>query len=432
MTNLTERYRLSQQLLAKAEQVIPLGSQTFSKSKVAYPANVSPMFITRGDGCQVWDVDDNQYTDFVSGLLSVSMGYNNKSINEAVCSQLTNGITFSLPHPLELQVAEQMVELIPCAEMVRFGKNGSDATSAAIRLARAFTKRERVAVCGYHGWQDWYIGSTTRDLGVPESTKALTHTFKYNDISSLEVLLKQHTNQFAAVIMEPMNVDYPAPDYLNQVKQLCQQHGTLLVFDETITGFRFDIGGAQRLFDVKPDLATFGKGMANGFPISAVVGRRDVMMLMEDIFFSGTFAGETMSLAAANAVLTMLTNQEILPHIHRMGELLLTELKQLISHHNAEHFLSVSGHPSWSFFHIGATQHYDAMTLKSLYLQEMLANGILINASHNLSFAHKEQDIRTLIDVYSKVIPKLVDVSQNKTLEQHLQGDVIQPVFKVR
>ncbi len=169
--------------------------------------------------------------------------------------------------------------------MVRFGKNGSDATSAAIRLARAFTKKEHVAVCGYHGWQDWYIGSTTRDLGVPEATKSLTHTFKYNDISSLEQLFYQQKNQIAAVILEPMNTHFPEDNFLQKVKDLCQQHGAVLIFDETITGFRFSMGGAQQLFNVTPDLATFGKGMANGYPISAVVGRKDIMMLMEDIFF---------------------------------------------------------------------------------------------------------------------------------------------------
>jgi len=432
MTNLSARYAQSNDMLNRAEKVIPLGSQTFSKSKVAYPANVAPMFITHGDGCQVWDVDGNQYTDFVSGLLSVSIGYKNPIVNQAVIDQLQNGVTFSLPHELETQVAEKLVSLIPCAEMVRFGKNGSDATSAAIRLARAFTQKEHVAVCGYHGWQDWYIGSTTRDLGVPKATKALTHAFKYNDIDSLKRLFEQLPNDIAAVIMEPMNVEYPAPNFLQDVQQLCEQYGTLLVFDETITGFRFALGGAQQLFEVTPDLATFGKGMANGFPISAVVGRKDVMAKMEDIFYSGTFAGETMSLAATNAVLDLLTSEDVLAHIHQMGTLLITELQQLIEDNNASHFLSVSGHPSWSFLHIAATEHYDVMTIKSLYLQEMLANGILINASHNLSYAHKESDIRQLLAVYSKVIPTLVEVTNNRSLEQQLQGDVMQPVFKVR
>ncbi|MCW8834091.1 MAG: aminotransferase class III-fold pyridoxal phosphate-dependent enzyme, partial [Colwellia sp.] len=194
--------------LERAEKTIPLGSQTFSKSRIAYPNNVSPLFIKRGQGCQVWDADDNQYTDFVSGLLSVSLGYCNKAVDEAVIKQIKSGVTFSLPHQLEMEVAEKLVELIPCAEMVRFGKNGSDATSAAIRLARAFTGKEHVAVCGYHGWQDWYIGSTSRDLGVPAATKALTHPFSYNDIASLKQVFSDNNEKIAAVILEPMNTQF--------------------------------------------------------------------------------------------------------------------------------------------------------------------------------------------------------------------------------
>ena len=195
--------------------------------------------LKRGQDCQVWDADDNQYTDFVSGLLSVSLGYCNETIDNAVIKQIKSGVTFSLPHQLEMQVAEKLVELIPCADMVRFGKNGSDATSAAIRLARAFTAKEHVAVCGYHGWQDWYIGSTSRDLGVPKSTKSLTHTFKYNDISSLEQIFSQQENKVAAVILEPMNTQFPQDNFLQKVKDLCHQHGAVLIFDETITGFVF-------------------------------------------------------------------------------------------------------------------------------------------------------------------------------------------------
>ena len=178
-----ERYRRSLDQLARAEAVIPLGSQTFSKSRTALPIGASPLFIERGAGSHVWDVDGNEYIDFMSGLLAISLGYNDPDVNAAVRAQLEQGVIFSLPHPIETEVAERIVELVPCAELVRFGKNGSDATAGAIRVARAYTGRDRVAVCGYHGWQDWYIGSTTRDLGVPAATKALTHPFRYNDVA---------------------------------------------------------------------------------------------------------------------------------------------------------------------------------------------------------------------------------------------------------
>lgn len=212
------------------------------------------------------------------------MGYGDSRINEAVRKQLRLGTILSLPGKLEAEVSELIVELVPSAEMVRFGKNGSDATSAAIRLARAFTKRDHIVVCGYHGWQDWYIGSTTRDKGVPNAVSSLTHKFEYNNIESLASVFTTYKNRVAAVIMEPMNSTYPNPGFLEEVLRLTHQAGALLIFDETITGFRFAKGGAQELFGITPDLSTFGKGMANGFPLSAVVGRRDVMLEMEEVF----------------------------------------------------------------------------------------------------------------------------------------------------
>lgn len=427
-----KRYQQSSNWLERAEKTIPLGSQTFSKSRIAYPKHVSPLFIKRGENCQVWDADDNQYTDFVSGLLSVSLGYCNKAVDDAVIEQIKSGVTFSLPHQLETIVAEKLVELIPCADMVRFGKNGSDATSAAIRLARAFTKREHVAVCGYHGWQDWYIGSTTRDLGVPEATKSLTHTFKYNDISSLAQLFNQQEGKLAAVILEPMNTHFPEDNFLQKVKDLCQQHGAVLIFDETITGFRFSMGGAQQLFNVTPDLATFGKGMANGYPISAVVGRKDIMMLMEDIFFSGTFAGETLSLAATKATLDFMTEHNVVTHLAAMGEKLQTGLAQIINDLQAQHWLTLSGHPAWSFLVINAQGDYSAIELKSLFLQEMALRGFLLGGGHNLNYSHKSEDIEALLSAYKEVLNILLQTIEDKDFHNKFYGELLSPVFKVR
>jgi len=419
-------------LLNRAEKSIPLGSQTFSKSKIAFPKGVAPLFIDKGQGCQVWDVDGNQYIDFVSGLLAVSLGYCDEAVDQAVIKQLQSGVSFSLPHQLETEVAEQIIAKVPCAEMVRFGKNGTDATSAAIRLARAYNGKEHIAVCGYHGWQDWYIGSTTRDLGVPQSTKALTHKFEYNNIASLEALFNQQPKQISAVILEPMNIAYPQHNFLEQVKTLCQQHNAVLIFDETITGFRFSLGGAQQLFDVTPDLATFGKGMGNGFPISAIVGKREIMTLMEDIFFSGTFAGETLSLAASKAVLNKMVSENVLAHIHAMGEMLSTQLRAIIEQHQASEWLSVAGHPSWSFFNIKSYGGYSDLQLKSYFIQEMVQQGMLINASHNLNYAHKEHHIQALINAYKQVIPLMIDMIEQQDFEQRFRGEVLQPVFKVR
>ncbi len=423
-------FKQSEQLLNRAEKTIPLGSQTFSKSKTAYPYGVSPFFIERGLGCTVWDVDGNQYTDYVSGLLSVSLGYCDEDVDNAVIKQLKSGVTFSLPHRLEMDVAEMLVDMVPCAEMVRFGKNGSDATSAAIRLARAFTGKDHIAVCGYHGWQDWYIGSTSRDLGVPEVTKALTHAFIYNDIDSLNSLFEQY--QFAAVIMEPMNLHYPEHDFLTKVKTLCKHNNTLLIFDEMITGFRFSLGGAQELFNVTPDIATFGKGMANGYPISAVVGRKDVMMLMEDIFFSGTFAGETLSLAATKATLTKIKEQQVLTHIHGIGEQLKQGLQNIVIKLGSPKWLNVCGHPAWSFLQLLDSENYSSWQLKSLFLQEMNQRGLLLGGGHNLNFSHQTSDIKILLNAYQDVLTLIADTIIQQNFEQVFRGQVLQPLFKVR
>jgi glutamate-1-semialdehyde 2,1-aminomutase len=426
------RYANSEKLLERAELTIPLGSQTFSKSKTQYPFGVSPYFVTRGQGSRVWDADGNEYVDFINALAAVTLGYNDSDVTEAVRRQLDDGVIFSLPHLLEMEVAERIVAMVPCAEMVRFGKNGSDATAGAIRLARAFTARDRVAVCGYHGWQDWYIGSTARNRGVPEAVRGLTHAFVYNDLSSLERLLDDHLREFAAVILEPMNVTEPAEGFLEGVRDLAHRHGALLVFDETITGFRLSNGGAQELFGVTPDLATFGKGIANGYPLSAVAGRRDVMKLMEEVFFSFTMGGETLSLAAAKATLDKLQREPVTKTLARRGQTALDQTANLVRDSNLSQVVSVSGHPSWAFITFADAGGYSSFEIKTLFLQEMFARGVLTLGTHNLSYAHSDADIDLLIKAYEEVFPLIADAIRNKALKQYLRCEPLQPLFKVR
>jgi glutamate-1-semialdehyde 2,1-aminomutase len=420
------------QYLARAEQVIPLGSQTFSKSRTQYPYGASPYFIQRAQGSRCWDVDGNEYIDFVSSLCSVTLGYNDPDVTAAVQEQLQSGVIFSLPHPIEAEVAELICELVPCAEMVRFGKNGSDATAGAVRLARAFTERDRVAVCGYHGWQDWYIGSTARKRGVPKATQELTHTFAYNDLASLRTLLSSHPGQFAAVVLEPMNVADPAPGFLEGAKQLAHEHGALLVFDETITGFRFANGGAQALFGVTPDLATFGKGLANGYPVSAIAGRRDVMKLMEEVFFSFTFGGEALSLAAAKATLTKLQRLPVVDTIAARGKTLMAGARRLIEQAGLNEVFSISGHPTWTFFNIRDTAQASAFDIKTLLMQELFQQGILTIGTHNLSYAHSEADISSLLSAYEAAFEVIAPALRNGDLHARLRCKPLQPLFKVR
>lgn len=426
------RYRESERMLDRALRSIPLGSQTFSKSLTQYPRGVSPYFIERGAAAHAWDADGNEYVDYVMSLAAVTLGYQDQDVTEAVRSQLDNGVIYSLPHRLEMEVAEAIIDAVPCAEMVRFGKNGSDATAGAVRLARAVTGRERIAVCGYHGWQDWYIGSTARNKGVPKAVRDLAHSFPYNDLPALEALLDCYSGEFAAVILEPMNVAYPAPGYLEGVQALAHRYGALLIFDETITGFRFEIGGAQQRFGVTPDLATFGKGLANGYPISALAGRADLMKEMEEIFFSFTFGGELLSLAAAKATLSKLQREPVIATLKARGERIKQQLAAQIASADAGHFLDVAGDATWSFLLMKDAGPCTSWHIKTLYLQEMLARGILSLGTHNVCYAHTDGDLDQLFEAWADVIPLMAKAVASGDIIPWLHCKPIEPLFKLR
>jgi glutamate-1-semialdehyde 2,1-aminomutase len=429
---MSNRYNNSEIFLERALQLIPLGSQTFSKSKTTLPYGVSPYFIDKGLGSKIWDLDGNEYIDFVSALCAITLGYQDKDVDNSVITQMKNGVTFSLPHSLETEVAQLIVDMVPSAEMVRFAKNGTDATSGAIRVARAYTGRDKVAVCGYHGWQDWYIGTTSRDLGIPNSVKELTYKFEYNNIDSLKNILEQNPGEFSAVILEPMNLEYPCENFLENVKELTHIHGALLIFDETITGFRFSIGGAQELFDVLPDLSTFGKGLANGFPLSALTGKKEYMSIVEDIFFSGTFGGETLSLAAAKAVLTKLRNEPILDMINKQGSLIIDGVNKIINDLKVNDLISISGHPSWSFIKFHSTELFTSLEIKTLFIQEVFKRGIYTLGTHNVTYAHSLSDVNLLLECYAQVFLLISESIKDNTLLSKLECKPIEPLFTVR
>lgn len=427
-----DRYLKSVRHLVEAEKTIPLGSQTFSKSRTQYPVGISPLYAAKGKGAEIWDVDDNAYIDLVSALASVTLGYGDKGVEKAVKKQLKFGVSMSLPGILEAEVAELIVEMVPSAEMVRFGKNGTDATSAAIRLARAYTGRDHIIVCGYHGWHDWYIGSTTRNKGVPDSVSDLTHKFEYNNIASLQEVLSKFKGKIAAVIMEPMNCLFPESDFLKLVQQITQEAGALLVFDETITGFRFAKGGAQELFGVIPDLSTFGKGMANGFPLSAVVGRRDVMMEMEEIFFSGTFGGELLSLAAAKSVLERQLAGGICEKLASSGDELANQMQLVINQNKLQNVIQLSGHPSWKFLNWKPTDKYSVEELKTYFMQQSFQKGLLVLSTHNVTTAFSARIIDRTVNIYQEVFADLSRVIDENSLRQELKVEPLVPLFRVR
>lgn len=420
----------SHEWLTTAQRIIPGGAQTFSKSPRSFVQGVAPNFLSKAKGCYVWDVDGNRYCDYIMGLGPVILGHADPVVNEAVRAQLEDGVSFSLPHPIEVEVAQLLCELIPCAEMVRFGKNGSDVTAAAVRVSRAFTGRDKVACCGYHGWQDWYIGSTNRHRGVPEAIRKLTLPFPYNDLNSLHHLFREHMDQIACVIMEPVMFNPPQPGYLEEVKNLCKQMGAILVFDEIVTGFRLDLGGAQRRFGVVPDLACFGKAMANGFPLAALVGRAEVLRLFEDVFFSFTFGGEAASLAACRATIKELQRRQGIEHLWRIGTRLQEDTNAVIDGAKLTGFASCVGLGPLTGIQFHAADEKEQLLLKSLFQQEALKRQILTLGTHALSLAHDDAVVETTTKSYQQVFEIIAEAVRRDRVEVSLEGPPVRPILR--
>jgi glutamate-1-semialdehyde 2,1-aminomutase/spore coat polysaccharide biosynthesis protein SpsF len=425
-------YSNSQRMIDRAEAIIPLGSQTFSKSKISLPPGAAPLFVTHGDGGRVFDVDGNEYVDLISALLPNVLGYRDPDVDLAIRRQLTRGISFSLPTELEMQLAERLVAHIPCAEMVRFGKNGTDATSAAIRLARAAKRRDRIMLCGYHGWQDWYIGATSRNLGIPAAVSALSHIVPYGDLAAVETLFAKYPDEFAALILEPAGGSEPAAGYLQGLKDIVHRHRAILIFDEVITGFRWSLGGAQAHYGVVPDLACFGKAMGNGMPISAIVGRADIMKLMEDIFYSGTFGGEALSLAASIATIDKIEREKVTDHLWRAGGDLKRRASEKIAAAGLDGAIALAGTDPWAILSYKDHPHGSKEAIKTLFLREMIAAGVLINASHNICFAHTDTDFARVLAAYDHALGEVRRGLDAGDLDRQLANQVIRPVFSVR
>jgi glutamate-1-semialdehyde 2,1-aminomutase len=391
----------------KAKKVIPLASQTFSRSYLFFDPKKQPLFNDKGIGQYIFDLDNNKYLDLINGLGSVSIGYSIKEINKKIIHQLKKGITFSLSSNLETVLAEELKKIIPSCEMVKFGKNGTDVNSAAIRLARYTTKREDIAVCGYHGWQDWYIISTTMDGGIPKKLKNYTDNFKFNDIDSLKRLFKKKT--YAAVIIEPVSVDEPNNNFLQKVRDLCNQNGTILIFDEICSGFRVNIGGAQKLYNVKPDLSTFGKGIANGMPLSVLVGKKSIMKNLNKIFYSGTFYGETLSIISAISTIRFIKRNNSIKKNIIKGKELKKKLDNLIKKFELQNFLEISGHPSWLFVKTINKNLNINENIKDYIKQELINNKILFIGSFNINHSTSNKDLEKVIKIFIKIFSKIKD-----------------------
>jgi glutamate-1-semialdehyde aminotransferase len=429
MTTDTRNLAESVKLLERARRVIPAFTQTLSKNPTQWVQGVAPAYVARASGAHVWDVDGNRYIDFPMALGPVILGHAHPAVNEAIARQLQDGITFTLPHPIEIDVAERVVALVPGAERVRFGKTGSDVTSAAVRLARACTGREAVLACGYHGWHDWYIGSTSRSLGVPQAVRDLIGSFTFNDLASLDAALDHRRGEVAAVILEPCGAEEPAPGFLEGVVERAHAAGALVIFDEIITGFRLAPGGAQERYGVQADLSAFGKALGNGMPISALAGQAEFMDRLDEVFFSGTHGGETLSLAAARAVLDELTPAAY-EALYAKGERLRAGILRAMEDAGVADWVEIGGAAPRT---VVTVQERDGsgpgLPAKTLVQQELVKRGVLFNGSNFICLAHSDEDLDVAIDAYRAAFARLAEGLAGDVNEL-LEGDPIQPAFR--
>lgn len=417
----------SLELLSKARKIMHPVSQTLAKAPGQFSEGVCPVFVESANGNRITDVDGNEYLDYYAAIGPISLGYAYPKVDEAIRRQLNKGITFSLMHRLEYEICALLHEIIPNAESIRISKSGADVCSAAIRVARAFTGRNKVLCCGYHGWHDWYIATTTRNYGIPDATAAQTQTFRYNDLEDLKFKLSPDT---AAVILEPFIFDEPQPGYLEGVRELCRNNGTLLIFDEMWTGFRIAVGGAQSYFGVIPDLAVYSKAVANGMPIAFLTGRNDVMQWFEkDVFFFTTFGGEALSIAAAIATIDELIDKKVPEELERTGTLLKDGLNLLIENHGLQEHLSCHGFPCRTILNLKPAVK-QPLSIYAYIQQELLKCGILWSKFHNMTYAFTDDDIAYTLKVYDHILPMVQARLANDDVYHHLRGKPMDVVFR--
>jgi glutamate-1-semialdehyde aminotransferase len=417
----------SNDLYTRAQEVMVPVTQTLAKGPGQWSKGLAPKYIQRGKGARVWDVDGNEFLDYNMAIGPISLGYAYDVVDQAIIRQLQDGITFSLMHSLEVEVSEMLRSIIPNAEAVRISKSGADVCSAAVRIARAFTGRNKVLCCGYHGWHDWYIGVTSRNKGIPQAVRDLTYTFDYNNLDSLKAALD---SDVACVILEPFVFDEPKDNFLHEVARLCRENGTLLIFDEMWTGFRVHVGGAQAFFDIKPDLAVYSKAVANGMPVAFLTGRRDVLDLFEEeVFFFTTFGGEALSLAATLATVNELREKNVPAHLARIGQRLKDGYNEIAQELGIAKYTGCKGYPCRTMVTFDASGG-DPLVLKTYVQQEMIKRGILWGGFHNVCFSHTDADVDYTLQAYREVLPLLKDSIEKGDTASRLLGEPLQAVFR--
>lgn len=435
--------RGSNDLRKRAAGLVPDGSHTGSKRPSQFVQGVSPTHIERADGCRLWDVDGNEYVECNAALGPILLGHNHPAVTAAVTTQAEDGTVFTMEHPRHVRVAERLTEMVPCAEMVQFAKNGNDVTALAAKVARAHTGRDVIARQGYHGWPDiWMADSDALDAGIPNGTKGYTEAFEYNDLESVERIVADHPDDVAAIVTTPVNLEPPENEFLEGLRAIADREGAVLVFDEILTGFRFAPGGAQEHFGVTPDLACFGKAMANGYPVSALVGRADVMRTMEDggFFFSETYAGEAVSLAAAEATMETIASEPVHDHIYAIGEALIEGYTEQVAEMGLAEVTWAVGYPPR--FSIQFSNDVETGTppdsaapdrlLRSLFMQEAHRRGVLFTGSHIPTYSYDDDDVEFVLEVYRECLRVLDRAIDAGDVADRVEGDLVGATLRER
>ena len=411
----------SEELWKRAKNVIMDGTQLYSKGPMIGIEGIYPKYLKKGYGSHVWDVDGNQYIDYTSGVGSVILGYGYERVRKAIADQLEDGTNLGLIHPLEVEVAELICDTIPCAETLRFFKTGAAATSAAARIMRAFTGKDIIIKGEYHGWHDWCMSASQRNAGIPKELNNSVIYAEYNAIDQIKILFKKYAGRIAGIIMEPVQLDPPEENYLDGLKEICHKNDALFVFDEIVTGFRFHVGGAQTYFNVVPDLATFGKGIANGMPLSCVTGKKEIFDKVKDrIFISTTFGGEMLSLAAAQANILEITEKNVVADLWEKGEILKNESNRIFKETGAD--LQCTGYPVRLLVLSKYTDQKTDVLLRSLFLQEVVKRGVLMAWQMFPMFMHTEEDLKKTLKAFRESAEICSKAILDNNIEGYLEG----------
>lgn len=419
-------------LKAKANRIIPHQTGTFSSAASSFVEGVYPVYAESGNGCRFWDVDGNEFVDYLMGLGPITLGYNYPRINEAIKSQLDKGILFSLPHASEVELSELLCDIIPNADMVKLEKTGSNAVTGAVRVARAITKRDKIAYCGSGGvWHDWQAAMVSRDDGVPVFNRDLIKVFDYNDDEGLEQIFEENKDQISCIVLEPTIYEKPKPGFLKKIRKIADSNNCLLILDEIVTGFRFDLKGGQKFFDIDGDIVCFGKGMGNGLPISAITGKEEFMKIFDKLWVSSTNNRETLSIVGTIETIKEMNDKKTIEQCWKVGEVLFNGWNKICKKYDVNAMMN--GYPIRMTMKCYDSLGKESIFLKSFILQELVKKGQFFSPGATfLSFSHTFDIIENTLKEFEQICQNIQEKISNDNYEQYLEGSTPKPIWSYK